>query len=553
MTKENDDGVALAPISRPSQGSTSIRDTIPSVNNDTTDAGNKSLIQDNENYLCALYHEYNHRICGGSEWSAGIVLFAAIFIGAIVGLLVAAIQQVILNLLEVVWVMIPEAICHGDSPCPGLWSYNIVAIVILWVLAGILIYTLAVPGPEAPGMPVLIAAVHDKGFLIPKSGPKACNVALAMLKIWIVNFVFITGATSIGPEIQCMLTGALFASWVSHFFGQNEYLHTSRVLCLCGMASGLACFFSLPTSSVLFAIEIPTRGIAFIEGLPAILAAAITGCLVNAAAQGLQWGAQLNIPDVTIPATNVNILLGVVCGVLGFLVARTFLFLVSTGKKLLSDFEISTATPLKWLFSILIFAVITGILSMIDPYSMFYSETELATIVTLGASPLPHYSSTLYGLTQVGSASPTTLTSWELLVTGLIKIFNVSVCACYFPGGVIWPLFYGGMCVGGAWATWIKSSPDTVLLYMLATGAATESPALKNPLGAALVVVMSVASGFKAIAISSAIETCVVASFISWFLSYNVPYFPPQIQKPRDTTGMFMPFMERRSADKLEV
>jgi H+/Cl- antiporter ClcA len=486
-----------------------------------------------------------------NEWTSGLVISGAIFIGGAVGLLVAALQQILFHLIDLVWVKIPEAICPHSNSCPGsMWVYNIIAIVILWVLAGVCMYLFQFPGPETPGMPVLINAVHTTGIFHPKSGADASLIIGAILRIWVVNFFFITGATSIGPEVQCMLTGALFSSWFSSYFGQSKYARTSRVLLLCGMASGLACFFSLPTSSVIFALEIPTRGLAYVEGISAVLAASVTACLVNASVQGAEWGGQLNLGDISVPATNVNLLLGLVCGILGFLPGRCFLFAVHYGKEYLTKFNLTAARPYHWIGSIAVFAALTGALSAIDPYSMFYAETEIATIVTLGQQPLPHYSRVLYGLSQIGGPDPTYLSSWELFVTGVIKTFNTAVCACYFPGGVIWPLYYAGMCIGAAWGSWFKCSPHTVLLYMLATGVATEVAALKNPLGAAVVMVMQISSSQTPAPISSAVEACAIAGFISWFLTYHVPYFPPSLQKPRQE-GDFFDFMEIRKKEAL--
>ena len=411
-------------------------------------------------------------------------------------------------------------------------------------------YLFGFPGPETPGMPVLFTALHSTGLFHPKSGIEPHHIVGAICRIWIVNFCFITGATSIGPEVQCMLTGALFASLFSSYFGQNKYPRTSRILLLCGMASGLACFFSLPTSSILFALEIPSRGLAFMEGLPAILAASVTACYVNAAVQQVQWGGQLDLGDLSVPATNINLLLGVVCGVLGYIPARSFLFLVDFGKHYLAKFNLTMARPYHWIGSIVVFAIITGFLSAINPYSMFYSETELKTIVTLGEQPLPHYSHVLYGISQFGSSDPIKLKAWELLVTSIIKTFNVAVCALYFPGGVIWPLYYAGMSLGAAWATWLNCSANTVLLYMLATGVAAEVSALKNPLGAAVVMVMQVSSSSQNPApISAALETCAIAGFISWFLTYNNPYFPPNMQRPRQPDDSFFDFMAVRQKD----
>ena len=33
-------------------------------------------------------------------------------------------------------------------------------------------------------------------------------------------------------------------------------------------------------------------------------------------------------------------------------------------------------------------------------------------------------------------------------MTGVLKLFNVFICALLWPGGVIWPLVYAGMGIG---------------------------------------------------------------------------------------------------------
>lgn len=488
---------------------------------------------------------------GRHEWTPGIMVMAAIFIGAVVGLLVAALQQVLAHFTEFVWVIIPEYFCSPDdiSNCPsGLWTYNIAAIFVLWGLAGLAMIFFDFPGPNTPGLPVLLGAIHTKGTLCPKQGLGSWNMPLTIARIWIVNFFFITGATSIGPEAQCMLTGALFASWFAERAGQDQFVRSSRILVQCGMASGLACFFSLPTSSVIFALELPNKGLGYVEGMAAVLAAASTGVVVNAAVQGMQWGggtlAVSGEASLMVPTRNTHILIGVVCGIIGLFFAKLWLHAVALAKSYMKKLHIEMNTnKWMWLASILVLAAVTGVVSAVNPYTMFYSETEIGTIFTMGQQPLPHYSPVLYGISQFGSATPVELKSWELLVTGLLKLFNIVVCACYFPGGVIWPLYYAGMCIGGAFATWLKMSPDLVFLYMLATGVAVEAPVLKNPLGAALVMMMQVATSKPPVAMASALEACVIAGLISWGFTYNLPYFPPDKQKARSLNEDMFDFM----------
>ena len=66
---------------------------------------------------------------------------------------------------------------------------------------------------------------------------------------------------------------------------------------------------------------------------------------------------------------------------------------------------------------------------------------------------------------------------------------------------------------------------------------------LKNPLGAALVMMMQVATSKPPVAMASALEACVIAGLISWGFTYNLPYFPPDKQKARSLNEDMFDFM----------
>lgn len=76
-------------------------------------------------------------------------------------------------------------------------------------------------------------------------------------------------------------------------------------------------------------------------------------------------------------------------------------------------------------------------------------------------------------------------------------------------------------------------SHRTIVLFMMATGAAAEASCLKNPLGAALVMMAQLSSNSGGGNVEASLPTIVVASFIAWGLTYRQMYFPAIHQHER--------------------
>ena len=130
------------------------------------------------------------------EWGFRTRMLMAAVQGLVIGVLVAAIQQVLSISTKVMWVDIPDSICSSHSPTCSA-AYNIGCCSLLWGLAGLALIFGKHPGPKAPGMPVLVGAVHKPGYFDKITSFRRLSSGLS--RVWLPNFLYITGGSSIGP------------------------------------------------------------------------------------------------------------------------------------------------------------------------------------------------------------------------------------------------------------------------------------------------------------------------------------------------------------------
>lgn len=125
-----------------------------------------------------------------------------------------------------------------------------------------------------------------------------------------------------------------------------------------------------------------------------------------------------------------------------------------------------------------------GLLGVLSPSSLFWSENELQWAISMGNSSLPY---------AWPSFLPhhTPLLGWELAVAALVKMLSISITVCIgFPGGIIFPLIFVGALMGEAWCTILGIEPTVAATAFMS---ALMASVLRTPWAAVLIVLLTVA------------------------------------------------------------
>lgn len=409
-----------------------------------------------------------------------LVLCAAAI--GIVGGLVATVYYFVLEaMMHGVWHTLPERIEPFFPSWLPFSNYVWIATTVGGFCVGLILYFMGLPGEMAQ----VVDKIHSPGRIDIRKTP-------AMV---IASLVAITAGGSAGPEAPLVQVNGSFGSWL----GDKLKLKTTsvRVLTFCGMSAALGAFFGAPIGAAIFALEIPhRRSIEYYEAVAPAVISAILSFAVFRITTGITIGGFYHFE--TVPAlTPMNLLEGLVLGVIGAGVAVMFIYIFRAVGQLLEPLEhrrIVLAT---------LGGLTIGLIAFAFPQTLFFSEAQIHTVIETGAA--------------LGVAS--------LLLIAVAKMFAISFTLhSGFLGGFIFPLFFIGANVGLAIALAIPQIHPT--LGMVCLMAAVNVAVTKTPISTS--IILSVLSG------TAMLPVIVIASFTSFLLTSQVAMIGTQRSRSLD-------------------
>ncbi len=258
---------------------------------------------------------------------------------------------------------------------------------------------------------------------------------------------------AMGPEAPLVQASGTFGTWIASRFDLDA--DDMRVLTITGMAAGFAILFGAPLGAAIFALEIlHKRGLQYYEALVPALVGALIGFALNFALTGLGLEPVWDLPDPG-SLTGVDLVWGVVCGVLGAIGALAFTGAVNFGRWAVSNVPV-------WLLPAGA-GLLLGALYWWSPYALTNGEFQVESVVTGGLS----------------------ITALVVAVTAKFAGVIVTLTGRW-KGGFIIPLFFIGIAGGQLMHLLIPSANPTVLMVALAVALCVG--VTKTPLGSTLVV-----------------------------------------------------------------
>ncbi len=403
------------------------------------------------------------------------MMTCAALIGIVGGLVATLYYFVLESLMHGVWHTIPEWVNpHFPSWLPTS-NYVWIATTIGGFCVGLVLYFMGLPGEMAK----VVDSIHSPGRIDIKKTP-------AMV---VASLVAITAGGSAGPEAPLVQVNGSFGSWL----GDRLNLDTAsvRVFTFCGMSAALGAFFGAPIGAALFALEIPhRRGLEYYEAVAPAVVAAILSFATFRINTGITIGGFYHFESIP-QLQPINLLEGLLLGVVGAAVAVLFIYIFKTVGKLLAPLE-NNLILLATLGGLSI-----GLIAFVYPETLFFSEEQIHTVIETGAA--------------LGAVS--------LLIIAFAKMFAISFTLhSGFLGGFIFPLFFIGANTGLAIALLIPSLHPTVAMVCLM--AAVNVAVTKTPVSTS--IILSVLSG------TAMLPVIVIASFVSFVLTSNVSMISTQ-------------------------
>ncbi|MEC4986385.1 MAG: chloride channel protein [Oscillatoria sp. PMC 1068.18] len=414
-----------------------------------------------------------------------LVMYSGII--GIVGGLVATIYYFVLEeMMHGFWHTLPEIVEPFFPSWLPFSNYVWIATTVGGFMVGLVLYFMGLPGEMAQ----VVDKIHSPGRIDIRKTP-------AMV---IASLVAITSGGSAGPEAPLVQVNGSFGSWL----GDTLKVNTSsvRVLTFCGMSAALGAFFGAPIGAALFALEIPhRRGLEYYEAVAPAIISAILSFAVFRISTGMTIGGFYHFESVP-NLTPVNLLQGLILGIVGALVAVMFIFvfrLVGRFLEPLEHYRILLATLGG--FSI-------GLIAFVYPQTLFFSEEQIHTVIETGA----------------------TLGVLALLMIAGAKMFAISFTLhSGFLGGFIFPLFFIGANVGLAIALAFPQVHPTVAMVCLM--AAVNVAVTKTPVSTS--IILSVLSG------TAMLPVIVIASFVSFLLTSKIAMI--KTQRSRNLENISLP------------
>ena len=367
------------------------------------------------------------------------VLTLALIVGLLCGVVACLYEMVMDFVLEIVWEdgyeKFVEHIVEAAPFEVPKWTFILLVCVTFGALTGFFIRILGEPMANLPGV---VLAAHRDGSLGYEEAPA----------MGVISITSITAAGSLGPEAPLVSIGGGLATFVSNWVDLTEA--ETLFVTMCGMGAGLAAFFGEPVGGALFACEVLHRyGLEYYE---AVVPTVVAGLSCN-------WSFRVlaNLPQKPIwtfdfeePLLPWTSVLGVFYGVIGGLLGWAWM----RGTNM---FRQHVMVPLKMaprhVLKGAIGGLIIGGIGAAFPETLFWAEYESQTIISHGATPLPHVNPKVGFLGEYSLSDPT-----YLILIGLFKLVAISftVLAGY-RGGFIFPFMFAGNSIGVALAILSKT------------------------------------------------------------------------------------------------
>lgn len=397
------------------------------------------------------------------------LMACAAFIGVVGGLVATLYYFVLESLMHGVWHSLPKIVTPYFPSWLPANNYVWITTTLGGLCVGIVLYFMGLPGEMAK----VVDSIHSPGKIDVGKTP-------AMV---IASLVAITAGGSAGPEAPLVQVNGSFGSWL----GDRLQLDTVavRVLTFCGMSAALGAFFGAPIGAALFALEIPhRRSLEYYEAVAPAVVSAILSFATFRINTGITIGGFYHFEAVP-ELQPLNLLQGLVLGVVGAAVAVLFITIFKAIGKLLAPLE----------HHLILLATLgglgIGLIAFVYPQTLFFSEEQIHTVIEAGA----------------------TLGAVTLLAIALAKMFAISITLhSGFLGGFIFPLFFIGANTGLAIALLVPGLHPTVAMVCLM--AAVNVAVTKTPISTS--IILSVLSG------TAMLPVIVIASFTSFVLTSNV-------------------------------
>ena len=409
------------------------------------------------------------------------LVLCAVAIGIVGGLVATCYYLVLETMMHGVWHTLPESIEPYFPSWLPTHNYIWIATTVGGFCVGLVLYFMGLPGEMAQ----VVDNVHNPGRIDIHKTP-------AMV---IASLVAITAGGSAGPEAPLVQVNGSFGSWL----GDRLRLEQSnvRVLTFCGMSAALGAFFGAPIGAALFALEIPhRRGLEYYEAVAPAVISAILSFAVFRISTGITIGGFYHF-ELVPELTPVNLLEGLILGVIGAGVAVMFIYVFRLIGQLLEPLEhnlIALAT---------LGGLCIGLIAFFVPQTLFFSEEQIHTVIETGST---------LGITM-------------LLVIAVAKMFAISFTLhSGFLGGFIFPLFFIGANVGLAIAIAVPQIHPTVGMVCLM--AAVNVAVTKTPISTS--IILSVLSG------TAMLPVIVISSFTSFILTGKVAMIGTQRSRQLD-------------------
>lgn len=349
----------------------------------------------------------------------------------------------------------------------------------------IVLYFMGLPGEMAQ----VVDNIHQPGRIDIRKTP-------AMV---IASLVAITSGGSAGPEAPLVQVNGSFGSWL----GDTLKLDTTsvRVLTFCGMSAALGAFFGAPIGAAIFALEIPhRRGLEYYEAVAPAVISAILSFAIFRISTGITIGGFYHFEAVPL-LTPMNLLEGLVLGVIGAGVAVMFIFVFRMIGRLLEPLEHYR------IVLAIVGGLSIGLIAFFFPQTLFFSESQIHSVIETGMT---------LGVTM-------------LLLIAVAKMFAISFTLhSGFLGGFIFPLFFIGANVGLAIALAVPQVHPTVGMVCLM--AAVNVAVTKTPISTS--IILSVLSG------TAMLPVIVIASFTSFLLTSQIAMIRTQRSRCVDDAGL---------------
>lgn len=294
---------------------------------------------------------------------------------------------------------------------------------------------------------------------------------------------------TMGPEAPLVQASGALGTWTA---GRYELdADDMRILTITGMAAGFSVLFGAPLGAALFALEILHRGgLQYYEALVPALVGALSGFAVYLTATGIGLEPVWQLPAPG-PRREVDLLWGVVCGVLGAGGAFLFVGATAAARRAVGRVPVDLLPPLS--------GILLALLAVWSPFALTNGEAQVDAIVA------------------------GRLTAGALAVAMAAKLAGVVVTLTgRWKGGFIIPLFFLGI-TGGALVHRLIPSAD-VTLVMVALAVALCVGVTKTPLGSTLVVTQ--------MAGLAVLPTALIAALVALVLTDRATVIETQRSRP---------------------